>query len=229
MKYRPAFFSLLLTAMLVLALPARAQQPGQQQMPMMDGMPMMQMPMMQAMHQQMMQDPLHRTSMMAFMLPALADTLELTDQQRGQLVELKRTMMQERQQMMQEMQDWRQQMMALFEGAGQPEPAEVRRHLVERAEMQARQQADLYETAREMQQVLTEEQRQMLMGMTMQQKMRQVMANMTMMDMMQMMRAMHGGMMMGGMMGGGMMDGRPMMQPGMMQQKMPMRPKGQNR
>ncbi|MGK7294293.1 MAG: hypothetical protein ACNS61_00525 [Candidatus Wenzhouxiangella sp. M2_3B_020] len=230
MEHRTTFFSLLLAATFVLALPARGQQPGQPPMDMPGNMPMMQMPMMQAMHGQMMQNPMHRTSMMAFMLPTLADTLELTGQQRERLTELKRTMMQQRQQMMQRMQDRQQQMRDLFAGEGQPAPAEVRQHLMAVAELRARQQADLYEVAREMQQVLTDEQRQMLTGMTPQQTMRQMMANMTMMDMMQMMRAMHGGMV-----GGGMMNRMPMMmqpgmmRPGMMQQRSPMNRDGQNR
>ena len=49
MKRRTAFFPLLLAAMLMLALPARAQQPGEQPMGMMDGMPMVHPGMMQQM------------------------------------------------------------------------------------------------------------------------------------------------------------------------------------
>jgi hypothetical protein len=77
--------------------------------------------------------------------------------------------------------------------------------------MRASQQASMYETAHRMRQVLTDEQRQMLDGLTPQQMMRQMMSRMPMMDMMQMMRSMHGGGMMSGKMMQGMMQHQSMM------------------
>ena len=179
---------------------------------MMQNMPMM-MQRMQGMHQKMMQNPMHRAQMMTFMLPALADTLGLSDQQIEQMNQLKSEAMAQRNDQKEQMMTHRKELMGLFEGDGQPSADAVRQHLTAMAEMRAGQQAAMYEASQQMRQVLTAEQREMLSGMTMQQRMRQMMANMPMMDMMQMMRSMHGGMM-----GGGMMQNMPMQNGGMMQQ-----------
>jgi hypothetical protein len=189
------------------------QQQGQKQQGMM-GPGMMQggmMPMMHRMHQQMMQNPMHRARMMTFMLPALADTLGLSDQQVEQINQLKSTAMAQHKEHQQQMMAQRQELIGLFEGDGQPSTEVVREHVTALAEMRANQQVALYEAAQQMHQELTDEQRQMLDGMTPQQQMHQMMANMPMMDMMQMMRTMHGGQM-GGMMQGRMMQNMPMMQ-----------------
>jgi hypothetical protein len=182
---------------------------GPMQGQMMGGM----MQMMRGTHQQMMQNPMHRAQMMAFMLPALADTLGLSEEQTAQLNQLKSDLMTQRQEHQQQMMARRQELMSLFEGNERPSEDAVRQHLTVMAELRTNQQAALYETSQEMREVLTAEQRQMLDGMTPQQQMRQMMANMPMMDMMQMMRSMHSGMM-----GGGMMQNMPMRQGGMMQQ-----------
>jgi hypothetical protein len=242
MRRLTAVFSALLTLALLIPLSAEAQhrqhhgQRGQQGMmarsDSMSGgmMGMMQsrmgqgmMQMMQGMRQQMMQNPMHQASMMTFMLPALADTLGLSDQQIEKVNQFKSEAMSQRQKHRKQMVAQRKEFMGLFEGDQQPAPDAVRQHLTAMAEMRAGQQAATYETAQEMRQVLTAEQRQTLGSLTPQQKMRQMMSQMPMMDMMQMMRSMHGGMMGGGMMQGGMtgqgmMKNMPMQQGGMMQQ-----------
>lgn len=230
MKRVTAVLSTFLMLALFTTMPTLAQQ-GQRGMmarpdsmpgPMMGRMGMMQggmmgqgmMQMMQGMRQQMMQSPMHRASMMAFTLPALADTLGLSDQQLEQINQLKSEAMAQRQEHQQQMMTHRQQLMDLFQGDEQPSADAVRQHLTAMAELRANQQAAMYETAQEMRQVLTAEQRQMLARMTPQQQMRQMMSHMTMMDMMQMMQSMQGGMM-----GQDMMQNMPMMQQGGMMQQ----------
>lgn len=164
------------------------------------------MQMMHGMHQQMMQNPMHRANMMAFTLPALADTLELSDEQTQQLDALKSELTGRLQSSREQMTTRHEELSGLFEEGARPDADQVRQHLEEMAELRADRQAALYETAQEMREVLTDEQQQMLDEMTPQEQMHQVMANMTMQDMMQMMQSMHGGMMGGGMMGQGMMQ-----------------------
>lgn len=181
------------------------------------------MRMMQGMHEQMMQNPMHRASMMTFMLPALADTLGLSEQQLEQINQLKSEAMTQRQEHRDQIMTQRKEFMSLFEADEQPAPEAVRQHLTAMAEMRAGRQAAMYETAQEMRQVLTAEQRQTLGSLTHQQKMRQMMSQMPMMDMMQMMRSVHGGMMGPGMMAGyGPMRGQ-MMQQRRMQENVPRR------
>lgn len=192
------------------------------------------MQMMQGMHQQMMQNPIHRAHMMTFMLPALADTLGLSDEQLEQINEIKSERMTQRQDYQEQMMMHRQEFMDLFEGDESPDLDAVRPHLMAMAEHHANQQAATYETAQEMHQVLTAEQRQTLEGLTPQQQMHQMMARMSMMDMMDMMDMMRpmDGRMMGGetMMGRGMMQNMPMGRGGMMRQGgMQNMPQQQNR
>lgn len=220
MKRLPAALSVLLTVALLLALPAEAQRGqhhGQQDRrgmmarsdsipgPMMGMMQGGMMQMMRGMHQRMMQNPMHRSRMMAFMLPALADTLGLSEQQRDQLQELKDRAMNQRQTHRQQMMADRQEFMGLFE-EGQPSSEQVRRHMMAMTEMRVDQRVTFYEVAQKMRRVLTDEQRQMLDDLTPRQRMRQMMSTMPMTDMMQMMQSMHGSMMGGGMMGSGMMQ-----------------------
>lgn len=214
MKHLPLALSTLLILALFTATPALAQHeqhherqrnqaarsdtmPGMMRGGMMqDGMmgPGM-MQRMHGMHQQMMQNPMHRAGMMAFVLPALADTLGLEDQQVEELNELKTEMTEERQRHREEMQAAQQELQALFEDDETPAPEEVRTRLQEVAQLRAEGQAATYEAAQRMREVLTEEQRQMLEEMTPQQIHRHMMHHMTMMDMMQMMQSMAGGMM----------------------------------
>lgn len=168
------------------------------------------MQMMQGMHRQMMQSPMHRSQMSVFMLPALADTLGLSEDQLAQIEQLRSEAMSRRQEQRQQMMARRKQMMSLFESEEPPPADQMRTHMREMAQMRAEQQADLYETAQRMREVLTDEQRATLEALTPQQRMRQMMSRMSMMEMMEMMQSMQGGMMGGGMMGG--MQGMPMMQ-----------------
>lgn len=160
------------------------------------------MQMMQGMHQQMMQSPLHRYQMSVFMLPALADTLSLSEDQVAELGELRSEAMSRREEQRRQMRTRHQQMMRLFDGEEIPPADRMRAHMGTMADMRVELQADLYETAQRVREVLTEEQRNTLDALTPQQQMRQMMARMSMMDVMQMMRSMHGGMMHGGKMGG---------------------------
>lgn len=231
MKRLPVALSILITFALLLAPPAEAQR-GQHDghhdragmMARSDSMPgpmsgmmqggMMQMmqgmhkQMMEGMHQRMMQNPMHRSRMMAFMLPAVADTLGLSEQQRDQLQGLKTEAMNQHQKHRRQMMADRKELMGLFE-EGQPSSEQVREHMMAMAEMRVDQRTTLYEVAQQMRQVLTNEQRQMLDEMTPGQRMRQMMSHMPMMDMMQMMQSMHGSMMGGGMMQQGGMKNMP--------------------
>ncbi|PQJ36550.1 hypothetical protein BSZ35_16290 [Salinibacter sp. 10B] len=238
MKRLTIALSILLTLGLLTPISASAQHPqhhGQRgMMARSDSMPggmmgMMQggmmgqgmMQMMRGMHQQMMQNPMHRSHMTAFMLPALADTLGLSDQQVDQINQFKSEAMSQHSEHQAQMKAQREEFMSLFETEGQPSAEAVRQHLTAMAEMRADQQAAMYEASQQMRQVLTDEQRTMLDSLPPQQKMRQMMSRMPMKDMMQMMGSMGGGMgecpMGGGMMSG--MQGMPMMQ-GMHQQMM---------
>lgn len=152
------------------------------------------------MHRQMMQNPMHRSTMMAYMLPALADTLGLSEQEKNQMESLKRDLKTQLQSNQEQRKEQKQELKRLFEGENQPSATEVRQHLEEMASLRADRQASIYETAEQMRQMLTEEQRQRLEGMSPQDQMQYMMAEMSMMDMMQMRQAMHGEMMAGSMM-----------------------------
>lgn len=235
MKRLPIVLSTLVALALLIATPALAQHTQHHQqargqaaqadtMPgMMQGMMSQHMmgqgmtQMMRGMHQQMMQNPMHRTNMMAFALPALADTLELSDEQRQQLDALKSELTSRLESSQEQMATRREAFMGLFEEGDRPSADRVRQHLEEMARLRVDRQALLFETAQEMREVLTGEQRQMLEGMTPQERMHQMMANMSMMDMMRMMQSLRGSMMgstvmQGGMMQGGMHPNRPMHQ-----------------
>lgn len=183
------------------------------------------MQMMQGMRSQMMQHPMHRSSMMTFMLPALADTLGLSEDQRSQLQQRKNDVLEQQRQLRQEMRNEHTKFRTLFEQGQQPSPDSVREHLMAMAKMQVSARAMMYETAQEMREVLTEEQRQRLDEMPADQQMRHVMATMPMAEMMQMMQAVRGTMGQQGMMN--RMRSMEMMHPGPNQGSRPGR--GQNR
>ena len=156
---------------------------------------------MRGMHSRMMQNPMHRASMMAFVLPALADTLVLSTTQVAQLKELRDELMTAHQQRREQLRARRDEFMGLFEEGHHPAPEAVRNHLRTMADVRVSHRAALYETAEEMRQLLSEEQRRMLDALTPQQQMRLMMASMPMMNMMQMMQMMRpisGGRMQGG-------------------------------
>lgn len=204
MKPLSAALSILLT-FAVFSAPALAQQPRPGMMAPSDSMsrPMMgqmqgdrmqggMMQMMQGMRSQMMQHPMHRSSMMTFMLPALADTLGLSEDQRSQLQQRKNDVLEQQRQLQQEMSNERTEFRTLFEEGEQPSSDSVREHLTTMAEMQVSARAMMYEAAQEMREILTEEQRQMLDEMPAEQQMRHMMATMPMTEMMQMMQTMRG-------------------------------------
>lgn len=164
----------------------------------------------------MMQNPLHRATMMAFVLPAMADTLGLSEQQQRQLGELKQRMLQAHRARQQEIRQHQQALQALFQNEQQPDPAALREHLQAIARLEVDDRLAPYETFRQMLQVLNDAQRERLRGMQPHQLMAYMM-RLPMMEMMPMMHMMHGREGMMRMMQGGMM---PMMQ--MMQGGMPM-------
>lgn len=174
---------------------------------------------MHRMHQQMMQNPVQRSAMMTFMLPAFGDKLELSDEQMEELEQLRDRAMTQRGEHQERMMERREQLDGLFEN-GQPAPGEVRQHLMEMAELRADQQASMYAISQRMhEEVLTDEQRQMLADLSPRERMHHMMENMPMRDMMRSMRgaqsAMGGGMMRERQ--GPMMDGCPMMEEGGME------------
>jgi len=236
----PTLIKRLLLGLTLLTMPALAQQHGHPMMRpdtargMMPGgmmgqmgmMPMMQMmPCMMGMMQQgmMMQNPLHRATMMAFVLPAMADTLGLSEQQQHQLRTLKQHMLEAHRAHQQEIRQHRQALQALFQNGQQPDPAALREHLQAIARLEVDDRLAPYETFRQMLQVLDDTQRERLRGMQPRHMMTYMM-RLPMMEMMPMMHMMHGGeSMMPMMMPGGMMDQMgimPMMQ--MMPGCMPM-------
>lgn len=187
------------------------------------------MGMMRGMHQQMMQNPMHRNSMMAFMLPALADTLDLSSQQVRTIERLRSELKAQRRTNQKEMRMRCDEFMALFDEGESLAAGTIRENLRSMATMSADHRAAMYETAQEMREVLTSEQRQMVSELSPQQTMRLLMANMPMRDIMQMRQSMRGNMM-GGCMGrqNMQMGQRMMQQRGMMQNRQNM-PNQQNR
>ncbi len=218
----------LMLGLTLLAVPALAQQHGHPMMRpdtargMMRGgmmgqmsmMPMMQMmPRMMGMMQQgmMMQNPLHRTTMMAFVLPAMTDTLGLSKQQQNQLRALKQRMLEAHRARQREIRQHRQALQELFQNGQQPDPAALREHLQAIAQLKVDDRLAPYETFLQMLQVLDDTQRERLRGMQPRHMMTYMM-RLPMMEMMPMMHMMHGGEGMMRMMGGGMMGQMGMMQ-----------------
>ena len=167
------------------------------------------MGMMQAMGgrgmQRMMNNPVHRSMMYVHVLPTMADTLGLSNDQVAQLEKLQQEFQKERQQAMETMMSTRKEMHGMMQG-DTPDPDQVRALMQKMAGQHADMMATGYEIGTRMRQVLTEEQQERLGEMSPQQMQRHMMSGMSMTDMMQMMRMMRGGMMGGGRMGP-MMDG----------------------
>lgn len=220
-----------LLSMMLLSLPSLAQRHGHPMMArpdttqsmmqrpmMMQGMGMMgmmmphMMGMMGMMHQgKMMQHPLHRTTMMAFVLPAMADTLGLSEQQLARLRELKQRMLEAHRTRQQEIRQHQEAVQNLFQNDQQPDPSALREHLQAIAQLEVEDRLAPYETFRRMQEVLDDAQRERLRSMQPRQLMRYMM-RLPMMEMMPMMHMMHGRQGMMGMMQGGGMMGPMMMQ-----------------
>ncbi len=154
----------------------------------------------------MMQNPMHRATVLVFTLPYLEEELGLTEEQVKQLKSLKKTFIQERKKTREAIKGLQQ---TLMEKMQDPNASldDIRATMEAKANMKVNMHMLALETARKMKQVLTEEQRKKLKNLTPKQWMHAMMHHMPMMEMMQMMN-MHQGMMMGM---GGMMQGEGMM------------------
>lgn len=185
------------------------------------------MHMMGRMGRRMMRNPMQQSRMTVYMLPALADTLELTATQARTLEELKSRLMSTQQEVREKISAEREEMRSRFEEDDDPAPDAFREHLRTTADLHVRLRASTYETGQEMRQVLTSEQRAMVDAMAPQERMQLMMSRLSMRDMMRMMNA-------GGSMGGGMGADCPMtgmqrmrMRPGMGRQMMQQRGRSQ--
>jgi hypothetical protein len=157
------------------------------------------MGMMGGMDAGMMNHPVRRTAYIVRMLPSMQETLGLTEAQQDRLEAMKENFNNRHEAMMNEAGESAAAMQSVtFESS----PAEVRNMLREAATARAEMQALAFETAAQMRDVLTEEQRETLAGMNPMQMRSQMMSGMTMMDMMNARQS--------------MMDSCPMMQGGMM-------------
>ena len=203
MMHRTLFSLALVLSLLALSgPPAWAQRPGMMMRPDTSARPMGMGPgrmmspgmvqRMQGVHRRMMQRPLHRTSMAAFLLPALADTLGLSSQQTEQLGRMKQAMMARHREHRRQMLARRSELQSLFEDEARPDAETVREHLRAVARLRAEQRALVYETGQSMREVLTPEQREAFDALTPRQQMRALMTRLTVADMMQMRRMMHG-------------------------------------
>jgi len=162
------------------------------------GMRMMQGRMMEGGMIQMMQRrvarrPLHRATMTGFLLPALADTLNLSDEQLHRIRQLRSASMAQQRSHRDEMQDRRGELSRLFDADEHPSAETVREHMRMMAALRANHRASMYETAQQMRQVLTAEQRGMVDGLPPRHLVRLTMAHMPMLDVMRLMRSMRGG------------------------------------
>lgn len=203
MIHRTLFpLALVLSLLAMSGPPAWAQRPGMMMRPDTSARPMGMGPgrvmgpgMMQrmhGMHRRMMQRPLHRTGMAAFLLPALADTLGLSPQQAEQLERMKQTLLTRHREHRQQTQARRSELRSLFEEEARPDPETVREHLRTVAGLRAEQRALLYETGQSMREVLAPEQREAFDALTPRQQMRALMTRLTVAEMMRMRRVMHG-------------------------------------
>jgi hypothetical protein len=192
-----------------LTLPALAQQHGHPMMArpdsaremrpgpmMMQGgmMPMMEMmsQMIGMMHQGMIaQHLLHRATLMAFVLPAMADTLDLSEQQQRHLRDLKQQMLAAHRARQQEIRQHRQALQERFQSEQQPDPSALRDHLQTIARLETDDRLAPYETYHQMLQVLNDTQRERLRNMQPHDLMPYMM-RLPMMEMMPMIHMMRG-------------------------------------
>jgi Spy/CpxP family protein refolding chaperone len=149
--------------------------------------------MMARLHRRMMRSPMHRMQMNVLLLPALADTLGLTDDQLTRLEQLRTTLQNEQQEWRRQMQAERQSFRRLMASDSLPSAEAVRTHMQTMASLRVEHQASTYATAQSMRDILTEEQRAALDDLPPRRRLRLLMAHVPMMDMMQMMGPMGGG------------------------------------
>jgi len=156
-------------------------------------------------HMTMMDDPLRRSAMLVHMLPTMQESLGLSDDQVMRMKQSTQQYKERNDTHQQQMKRATEQLDELLASEDAP-PNRVRSLLEETASHGARMQALAFESAAEMKGMLSAEQRAKLSGMKPMQMHHHMMTNMTMMEMMQ---AMHGGMVSGekmGMMKQGMMN-----------------------
>jgi len=150
-------------------------------------------PMMARLHRRMMRSPMHRMQMNVLLLPALADTLGLTDDQLRRLEQLRTTLQNEQQEWRRQMQAKRQSFRRLMASDSLPSAEAVRTHMQTIASLRVEHQASTYAAAQSMRDVLTEEQRAAVDDLPPRRRVRLLMTHVPMMDMMQMMGPMGGG------------------------------------
>ncbi len=154
-------------------------------------------------HMQIMKDPLRHSAMLVHMLPTMQEPLTLSDDQAARMKQSKQQFKEQKDTHQKQMKQAKEQLQELLT-SGDAAPNRVRSLLEETASHHVQMQALAYETAAEMKGMLSAEQRAKLSEMKPMQMHHHMMTNMTMMEVMQ---AMHGGMMSGeekGMMQDGM-------------------------
>jgi Spy/CpxP family protein refolding chaperone len=149
--------------------------------------------MMARLHRRMMRSPMYRMQMNVLLLPALADTLGLTDDQLRRLEQLRTTLQNEQQEWRRQMQAKRQSFRRLMASDSLPSAEAVRTHMQTIASLRVEHQASTYAAAQSMRDVLTEEQRAAVDDLPPRRRVRLLMTHVPMMDMMQMMGPMGGG------------------------------------
>lgn len=174
-----------LTILTIVSMPGFAQPQGHC-MCMMSGQDSL-----RSMMQEMTQNPLHQAAMMAFALPAMVDTLALSNEQQSQLLAIKQRMLEGHRTRQQEIQQHQQAIQALFQENPQPDLAALRKHLQAIAQLEVDDRLAPYETLHQMLQVLDNAQRERLHRLQLSYVMTYVM-RLPMMDRMPMMHMMHG-------------------------------------
>ena len=169
------------------------------------------------------QNPVGRSTMMAFMLPEMKSELGLSSPQTAKLNELRRQFADRQQKTSDQVAAARQDLDAQFKSA-KPNESQVKKDVNGIAKLQAQRLLNGYETTAKMKATLTPEQRNRLQNMNPTGLYNSMMSHMSVNQMREMMGYMYGrygaAMMPGGTMGNGMM-GNGMMGNGMMANGMP--------
>lgn len=172
---------------------------------------MMQGGMMRMMMQRMTSDPVQRSVMQVYVLPALGDSLGLSADQAERLEAAKNQFAEQRQEIQKKLRAQEQQLGETMKGE-QPDLSRAEALLTGRAALEADAQMAALRAAAEMTGALSGNQREKLAALKPMQMHRAMMAGLSMKDMMQMMSAMEMScpMMNGGMMNGGQMQSSQM-------------------
>lgn len=136
--------------------------------------------------------PLRHATMQALVLPALADTLGLSADQKRRLEELRGSFLSEQKARRKKLHDQKKKIHQLFRETGMPELEAVRPEI--KLLFQTREQLKMapYMTATDMREVLTEEQEGRLSELSRRARRHAVMANMTMQEHMRIKQALRG-------------------------------------